>query len=303
MQQFLFIIFLFVLTTLLGLAIFKWLFRRSLIIEQRLEKYFSTKESQHQSDARIKRKNLSKVILHLQIFLKKRMRESSIIELEKRLDEAGRPYELTAIDFRLIQLTISTLLFFMAFLLFFPLVESIWSLCYFSGTLGLLGVYIPTFLLSSTTKKRVRKMERMMPDFFDLLNLSMEAGMGLDASFQKVSNTLKGPLSEEFLKMLDDLKLGKSRKEAYTLLRERVKVMTFQQAVTSLIQADQLGMGLSKTVQLLTTRIREQRVFNAREHAMKAPVKMVFPLMFLVFPAIFIVLLGPMVIYILQSGL
>lgn len=303
MGHILFVTLSFTTMTLICLAISMTVFRSSLAIERRIETFFPSSTSLEGGIVK-KEADISEHIKEkARLMIKKLMKESSKINLEKRLEDAGRPNGWTSVDFRLFQLTLTFILFFGALALFSPGADSITSLFFLVGVISLFGLYIPNFMLSVKIKKRTKQMEQMMPDFFDLLNLSMEAGMGLDASFQKVAKTLRGPLSDEFMKMLEDMKLGKSRKEAYMLLRERVKIVSFQQAITSLIQADQLGMGLSKTVSLLTTRIREQRVFTAREHAMKAPVKMVFPLMFLVFPAIFIVLLGPMVIYIIQSGL
>ncbi|MEA3321949.1 MAG: type II secretion system F family protein [Bacillota bacterium] len=302
MGHFLFILLSFTTMTLICVAITMTVFRSSLALERRIENFFPSSGSLN--SGKVKKEDISeKAKEKARGIVQKMMKESSRVNLDKRLDEAGRPNGWTSVDFRLIQVTLTLILFFCSVVLLSPGADSISSLLFLVGVISLFGLYIPNFMLSVKIKKRLKLMERMMPDFFDLLNLSMEAGMGLDASFRKVSKTLKGPLSDEFMKMMDDMKLGKSRKEAYMLLRERVKIASFQQAITSLIQADQLGMGLSKTVNLLTTRIREQRVFTAREHAMKAPVKMVFPLMFLVFPAIFIVLLGPMVIYIIQSGL
>ena len=96
------------------------------------------------------------------------------------------------------------------------------------------------------------------------------------------------------------MSLGKSRREAFSDLRGRVPVHQFQSIITSLIQADMLGVGMAKVIRSLTDRIREQRTQLAREKAMKAPVKMVFPMLLFIFPAIFIVMLGPLVIYLLQ---
>nr|WP_272508320.1 type II secretion system F family protein [Paenisporosarcina quisquiliarum] len=136
-----------------------------------------------------------------------------------------------------------------------------------------------------------------------MVNLSIEAGMGLDASILKVCQHTKGPLAEEFLLTLEDMKLGKSRREAYADLRNRVPVPPFQTIITSLIQADMLGVGMAKVIRTLTVKIREQRTQMAREQAMKAPVKMIFPMLLFIFPVIFIVMLGPMVIYLIESVL
>ena len=112
---------------------------------------------------------------------------------------------------------------------------------------------------------------------------------------------MKGPLSEEFLQTIEDMRLGKSRREAFSDLRNRVPVYHFQSIITSLIQADMLGVGMAKVMGSLTERIGEQKTEFAREQAMKAPVKMVFPMLLFIFPAIFIVMLGPLVIYLIQT--
>ena len=98
------------------------------------------------------------------------------------------------------------------------------------------------------------------------------------------------------------MKLGKSRREAFYDLRKRVPSDSFQSIITSLIQADQLGIGMAKVLGNLTVRVREQRRETAREQAMKAPVKMLFPMVFFIFPSLFIVILGPLVIQLVTEG-
>lgn len=170
-----------------------------------------------------------------------------------------------------------------------------------ASVISLLAMYYLSFYLSTIIKKRRHEVQKTMADFFDMVNLSIEAGMGLDASIQRVCHQTKGALSDEFLQTLEDIKLGKSRKEAFSDLRNRVPVYQFQSIMTSLIQADMLGVGMTNMVRQVTGRMREQRRQFAREQAMKAPVKMVFPMLLFIFPALFIVMLGPLVIYLLQT--
>lgn len=224
-------------------------------------------------------------------------------ELEQRLREAGYQLKLKAVDFRFLQVMIGGFLFLLVYLLLGKADTNLISSLLLSGIVAALGMYYPSFYLSSIIKKRRFEIQKGMPDFFDMVNLSIEAGMGLDSSIIKVCSQTKGPLSEEFLKTIEDMKLGKSRREALADLRKRVPVPQFQSIITSLIQADLLGVGMAKVLRSLTERIREQRTQLAREQAMKAPVKMIFPMMFFIFPAIFIVLLGPLVIYMLETFL
>ena len=170
-------------------------------------------------------------------------------------------------------------------------------------TIALLGFRLPVFYLGKKKTARIKAINKSMPDFFDTVNLLLEAGMGLDLSLVEVSQKIKGPLADEFLATLDDMKLGKSRREAFYELRKRVPSDSFQSVITSLIQADQLGIGMAKVLGNLTIRVREQRREAAREQAMKAPVKMLFPMVFFIFPSLFIVILGPLAITLITKGL
>jgi tight adherence protein C len=169
--------------------------------------------------------------------------------------------------------------------------------------MAILGFRLPVFQLGKKKTARVKEINKAMPDFFDTVTLLLEAGMGLDLAIAEVAKKGKGPLSEEFLQTLEDMKLGKSRREAFYDLRKRVPADSFQSIITSLIQADQLGIGMAKALGNLTVRVREQRREAAREQAMKAPVKMLFPMVFFIFPSLFIIILGPLVIQLVTKGL
>jgi len=169
--------------------------------------------------------------------------------------------------------------------------------------IAFLGFRLPIFYLGKRKTARIKEINKSMPDFFDTVNLLLEAGMGLDLALAEVSRKTKGPLAEEFQQTLEDMKLGKSRREAFYELRKRVPSDSFQSIITALIQADQLGIGMAKVIGNLTVRVREQRREAAREQAMKAPVKMLFPMVFFIFPSLFIVILGPLVIQLITKGL
>ncbi|MEH7391978.1 type II secretion system F family protein [Bacillus sp. JJ1474] len=285
------------------------LFKREIVIQRRTAHYLGIEEGRlklqkkkNQGDNKI-RLLMKKFSDKARAVIDQKIPSSRKKELEKRLREAGYPLKLSPIDFRFLQFLIGSVLFFVIYVLLGKADANIFSTTLLAGIVAALGMYYPSFYLSVIIKKRRFKIQKMMPDFFDMVNLSIEAGMGLDASLIKVCNQTKGPLSEEFLQTIEDMKLGKSRREAFADLRSRVPVPQFQSIITSLIQADLLGVGMAKILRQLTERIREQRTQLAREQAMKAPVKMIFPMMLFIFPAIFIVLLGPLVIYFIQSGL
>lgn len=289
-------------------ALLTALYRKEFAVRARTSYYFDIGDGE--LDREPKQKNPGKLLLSIKKFtdyaktiLEARMPKSRKKQLEQRLREAGYPLKLSAIDFRFLQLMIGAFVFFSICLLLGRTGADLFSAGMLGAVLAGLAMYYPSFQLSVITKKRRFAIQRQMPDFFDMVNLSIEAGMGLDSSLLKVCNQTKGPLSDEFRQTLEDMKLGKSRREAFADLRSRVPVHQFQSVVTSLIQADMLGVGMAKVIRSLTERIREQRTQLAREQAMKAPVKMVFPMMLFIFPAMFIVLLGPLIIYLVETVL
>lgn len=289
-------------------GILSFLFKKQIAISSRITTYFGIQEGKVKLDKepRKKKNNLlliEKINVKAKRIIDQKTSTSQKENLEQRLREAGYPLNLSSTDFRYFQLLLGFVPFVIVILLLVKIETNIFSSVLLASIVAALGIYYPSFYLSVIIKKRRQEIQKMMPDFFDMVNLSIEAGMGLDASIQKVCNQTKGALSEEFLQTLDDMKLGKSRREAYADLRNRVPVHQFQSIITSLIQADILGVGMAKVIRSLTVRIREQRTQLAREQAMKAPVKMVFPMLLFIFPAIFIVMLGPMIIYLIQSVL
>ncbi|WP_019413205.1 type II secretion system F family protein [Paenisporosarcina sp. TG20] len=284
-------------------AILSQLYKQKIAINRRTASYFDIGEGKRNTKPITKNDLvfLKKVSDKVKTVIDQKTPISKKYELELRLREAGYPLNLSSTDFKFFQLLIGFVIFFSLSLLLMKLDTTIFSSFFLAGLMAVIAMYYPSFYLSVIIKKRRIAIQKSMPDFFDMVNLSIEAGMGLDAALLKVSKNSKGPLSEEFLQTIEDMKLGKSRREAFYDLRKRVPVHQFQSIITSLIQADMLGVGMAKVIRSLTGRIREQRTQLAREQAMKAPVKMIFPMMFFIFPALFIVMLGPLVIYLIQT--
>jgi tight adherence protein C len=233
--------------------------------------------------------------------LNKKVSKGERKKIDNILRDAGYPFK-TAIDFRLFQMVLSLASGLPLILFIMPAADNKSSVLLMAITMAILGFRLPVFYLGKRKTARIREINKSMADFFDTVNLLLEAGMGLDLALAEVSRNNKGPLSEEFLQTLEDMKLGKSRREAFYDLRKRVPSDSFQSVITSLIQADQLGIGMAKVLGNLTVRIREQRREAAREQAMKAPVKMLFPMVFFIFPSLFIVILGPLAIQLITKG-
>ncbi|GGF23875.1 hypothetical protein GCM10010954_23460 [Halobacillus andaensis] len=284
-------------------VLFRIIFRHSMVVDQRAEFYIGTVEEEKKSTKKEISSSVVNVTERAKQIIEKQLSKEAKSELDKKLRDAGVSYKWTAVDFRLIQILVTLILIFAGWILAGGAEASFSSGLLMGGALGALGFYYPNFYLSVKKRKRMEEVQRTLADFFDMINLSIEAGMGLDAAIFRACQQTKGPLSVEFKKAIDEMRLGKSRREAFTNLRNRVPVEEFQSIMTSIIQADQLGIGMAKALRSLTVRIREHQRQLAREKAMKAPVKMLFPMVFFIFPSMFIVILGPVVVYFLVNGL
>ena len=170
---------------------------------------------------------------------------------------------------------------------------SVGSALLFIPTLGAVGFIAPDWVLNFKMRSRRDAIRAELPDALDLLAVSVEAGLGFDGAVTKLTEHMSGPLIDEFALMLNEIRVGEARSVALRKMSERVDANELSSLVRAVIQADQLGISLGRIlrVQAADTRLRRQAA--AEEKAMKAPIKMLFPTVFLIFPAMFIVVLGP----------
>jgi tight adherence protein C len=234
-----------------------------------------------------------------------RIASSSFTErTEKRLALAGNPGDLRVADWlgiKAIGAIIGGILFFFLFaivgLLGFPFLIGAGF-----GIIGaLLGYTIPEFWLGGRVKKRQKAIIMMIPDALDLLTISVRAGLGFDAALGKVVEKLKGPLSDEFRRALAEVRVGKARRDALRDIVPRTEVGPLTNFIGAIIQAEQLGVSISKVLQVQSEQLRIERRQRAEEMAAKAPIKMLFPLVGCIFPSLFIVILGPAIILIVVN--
>jgi tight adherence protein C len=158
------------------------------------------------------------------------------------------------------------------------------------AALGFIG---PAFYVSMRASKRQELVSAELPDALDLLAVSVEAGLGFDGAISKLTEHMEGPLIEEFEFTLGEIRIGEGRQEALRKLAERVPAPEMSGFVRAIIQADQLGISLGRILRVQATDTRLKRQAIAEEKAMKAPIKMLFPLVLFIFPAMFIAILGP----------
>ena len=164
-----------------------------------------------------------------------------------------------------------------------------------------IGLFLPYILLQQKITKRKIALQQELPDVLDLLTVSVEAGLGFDGALVKLSEKMKGQMVDEFNRMLQEIRIGVSRKDALRALAERCDVQDISLFTGALIQADQLGVSISKVLRIQSLDMREKRKQRAEEQRMKAPIKMLFPLIFFIFPTLLIVLLGPAFLQIIAT--
>ncbi len=169
------------------------------------------------------------------------------------------------------------------------------------GLSMLLGIFGPVSRLNGRINDRRNAMERQLPDVIDLLVISVEAGLGFDAALGRVVQNVPGELSKEFSRTLQETRVGVSRVDALRGLAERTDVEDLNSFVLALIQADQFGVSIARVLRVQAEEMRIRRRQRAQEKAMKAPVKLVFPLVFCIFPSLLVVLLGPAMITVYEQ--
>jgi tight adherence protein C len=164
----------------------------------------------------------------------------------------------------------------------------------------LMGYTAPSAAVAARASKRQKEIRKALSDTMDLLTISVEAGLGFDAALGQVVRNVPGPLSEEIARMLQEMQIGASRTEAFRHLNDRTEVPELDGFVLSMIQADKYGVGVAKVLRSQSTELRQKRRQRAEETAQKVPLKLLFPMIFMVLPALFIVILGPGAIKIYQ---
>jgi tight adherence protein C len=166
---------------------------------------------------------------------------------------------------------------------------------------SLAGYMAPNMYLYQQTFDRSEKLQRALPDAIDLLTISVESGLGFDAACAQVARNTEGPLSEEFARMLQEMQIGRGRSEALRSLAERTNLPDLRSFVSAMVQADAFGIPVGQVLRVQSSEIRVKRRQWAEEMAQKVPVKILVPLIFCILPCLFIAVLGPAGISIMNS--
>ena len=224
-----------------------------------------------------------------------------IISLEKKIIMAGSPRNMTVKDWVNFQVLITVGLPVITLAAGYYLKAKPGGMIMFLIAEIALGLVLPNFALSKSISERQKKIQNSLPDIIDLLTVSVEAGLGFDGALVKVIDKMPGPLASEFDKVLQEIKVGRQKKDALRDMADRVSIQDLTTFIGSVIQADQFGVSIGNVLRLQSEQMRQKRRQRAQEKALKAPVKMIIPMVVFIFPTLFSVLLGPVVIQLIDQ--
>jgi tight adherence protein C len=291
-----FIFFLSIFSLIYG--IFSILNRNKIEIEKRINQI---QELHTANEEKIDSKSFSEramkpVYRSLSKYLLKMTPSHKIVMLNKRLEKAGLLKNTTIEKWlfkkSMLLLVLSTMIGLLSFMVDPNIIKA--------SALGLLiALVVNTFFnfyLSKRIETRKKIILKDLPYTLDLITVSVEAGLSFDGALARIISNISGELCDEFAKSLKEIRMGIERKVALKNMSDRCDVKALSMLVASIIQADELGVSLSRVLRIESENLREHRKQVAREKAMKAPIKMLFPLVFFIFPTIFIIILGPAVI-------
>lgn len=229
--------------------------------------------------------------------------QKQIDETRKQIDQAGMAGSMEPTTFLTIRIVATVLVALAAFMVFFVLSPNRDpNALLYTAAGAALGFYFPVLWIKGKISRRQEGILKSLPDALDLLTICVEAGLGFDQAMGKVYEKWDNDLAIGFGRVLREIQLGKLRREAMRDMSDRMGVPDVTSFVAAVIQADQLGVSMTKILRVQSDQMRVKRRQRAQEKAHQAPVKMMIPMVLLIFPSLWIVLLGPAVIFLIGSG-
>jgi len=227
--------------------------------------------------------------------------QQNIQEMQHRLEVAGRPYGWSVVDFMGLRVLTTLLSAALAFVLTMLGEVALLQRLFLTAAAGGLGFFLPVLWLRQRINNRKSQLLRALPDGLDMLNICVGAGLGFDAALSRVGEVWDTVLADEFNRVVTEIRLGKTRREALLDLADRTEVLEIENFVATIVQADQLGVSIAKVLRTQAEQMRILRRQRAEEAARQATIKLLFPLVFLIFPSMLAVLLGPAVPQIIDT--
>ncbi|HET7012184.1 MAG TPA: type II secretion system F family protein [Anaerolineales bacterium] len=229
--------------------------------------------------------------------------QATLENARRRLEMAGNPMQMDPAFFLAMRFVLALVFGGLIFLVF-AITRRNWLQGLGLTTLFLvIGFMFPDMWLSSRVRRRQKAVFRAMPDSLDLLTICVEAGLGFDGAMSKVHEKWDNELALELGRVIQEIRLGKLRRDALRDMSERLGVPEMTSFVAAVIQSEQLGVSMAKVLRIQSDQMRVRRRQMAEEEAHRAPIKMIFPIGLLIFPSILILLLGPAAMLLLRSPL
>jgi tight adherence protein C len=222
---------------------------------------------------------------------------------EHKLELAGNPNNWSATEFLGVRGLAALLLAALTFVLTMLADTTFIQQVGFTAGMGVLGFFLPVVWLGGRIRRRQDEIVKTLPDALDLLTISVEAGLPFDGAMQRVADKWDNEISRAFQRLLAEMRVGKSRRDALRDMSERIEVPDVTSFIAALIQADTLGISIAKVLRIQSEQMRIKRRQRAEEKAQQAPIKMLIPMTFLIFPTILIVILGPSILILKESAI
>lgn len=263
-------------------------------VSERLDQHLETPDAVEEMEFRepFFRRALLPTVRGALGWLGRRLPMATVERTERMLVQAGRPFGLSALDFLGLRLLLPAVAGGGYFVLTrdqMPLTLAARN----AGILAVAGFFLPRLWLWSRVRRRQQEIDRALPDALDMLSIGVEAGLAFESALLRVAEQWDNALTEEFQQAVREMRLGWARPEALRRMVDRTGVESLGTFVAVLVQSTRLGVSISEVLHAQAAQMRLKRRQRAEEQARQAGIKMIFPLVFLVFPAMFVVLLGP----------
>jgi tight adherence protein C len=227
--------------------------------------------------------------------------QATLESAKQRLETAGNPMRMDPAFFLSLRFIGAAVFGGLVFLVFMTTGRNWLQGLGLSALFVIIGFMFPNLWLTGRVRARQKSIFRAMPDALDLLTICVEAGLGFDAAMAKVNEKWEDDLALEFGRVLQEIRLGKIRRDALRDMADRLEVSEFTSFVAAVIQSEQLGVSMAKVLRIQSDQMRVRRRQMAEEEAHRAPIKMIFPIALLIFPSILMILLGPAAMLLLSS--
>jgi tight adherence protein C len=228
--------------------------------------------------------------------------QSMLDNTAHQLELAGSPGNISAAEFWIVRGVACVVLGILFFFVLGQYGQEPGRRILYTTIVAALGFFLPAMFLSSKVRRRQEAIVKKFPDALDLMSICVDAGLTFDGAMAKVDEKWDDALAREFGRVIYEMQLGKSRRQSLRDMSDRMEVPDVTSFIAAILQADQLGVSIGKVLRIQSEQMRIRRRQRAEEKAHQAPVKMLFPMVFLIFPSMFIVLLGPAGFQVLRSS-